>query len=65
METDCSKHTRFLWKIKWRLEHMGALGFVGEAAPFAFGRSQCDIKGEGEGRERTSLSRLKIGLLFL
>ena len=25
METDYSKHTYFRWKIKWRLEHLGAL----------------------------------------
>ena len=32
METDYSKHTYFRWKIKWRLEHLGALGIMGEAA---------------------------------
>ena len=32
METDYSKHTYFRWKIKWRLEHLGALGTMGEAA---------------------------------
>ena len=30
METDYSKHTHFRWKIKWRLEHLGALGIMGE-----------------------------------
>ena len=29
METDYSKHTHFRWKIKWRLEHLGALGIMG------------------------------------
>ena len=33
METDYSKHTHFRWKIKWRLELLGALGIMGEAAP--------------------------------
>ena len=33
METDYSKHTHFRWKIKWRLEHLGALGIMGETAP--------------------------------
>ena len=33
METDYSKHTYFRWKIKWRLEHLGALGTMGEIAP--------------------------------
>ena len=35
METDCSKHTHFRWKIKWRLEHLGALGITGETAPLS------------------------------
>ena len=30
METDYSKHTHFRWKIKWRLEHLGALGIIDE-----------------------------------
>ena len=30
METDYSKHTHFRWKIKWRLELLGALGIMGE-----------------------------------
>ena len=33
METDYSKHTHFRWKIKWRLEQLGALGIMGETAP--------------------------------
>ena len=32
METDYSKHTHFRWKIKWRLEHLGTLGIMGETA---------------------------------
>ena len=36
METDYSKHTYFRWKIKWRLEHLGALEIVGETAPFIY-----------------------------
>ena len=32
IETDHSKHTHFRWKIKWRLEHSGALGIMGETA---------------------------------
>ena len=27
-----SKHTHFRWKIKWRLEHLGALGILDEIA---------------------------------
>ena len=37
METDYSKHTHFRWKIKWRLEHLGALGIMGETAPLTLG----------------------------
>ena len=33
METDYSKHTYFRWKIKWRLEHLGALGIMDKTAP--------------------------------
>ena len=36
METDYSKHTYFRWKVKWRLEHLGALGTMGETAPSVF-----------------------------
>ena len=36
METDCSKHTYFRWKVKWRLEHLGVLGIMGEMAPLMF-----------------------------
>ena len=32
METDYSKRTHFRWKIKWRLEHLGTLGIMGETA---------------------------------
>ena len=34
METDCSKHTYIRWKVKWRLQHLGALGTMGGTAPF-------------------------------
>ena len=30
MEADYSKH--FRWKIKWRLEHLGAQGILGQTA---------------------------------
>ena len=30
METDYSKHTYFRWKVKCRLEHLGALGIMGD-----------------------------------
>ena len=38
MEMDYTKHTHFRWridkwKINWRLEHLGALGIMGESAP--------------------------------
>ena len=29
----CKGKTHFRWKIKWRLEHLGALGIMGERAP--------------------------------
>ena len=32
-ETHYSKHMHFRWEIKWRLEHFGALGIMGETAP--------------------------------
>ena len=32
MEMDYSKHTYFRWKVKWRLEHLGVLGTMGETA---------------------------------
>ena len=33
METDYSKHMHVPRKIKWRLEHLGVLGIMGEMAP--------------------------------
>ena len=39
METDYSKHTYFRWKVKWRLEHLGALGIMGGAAPLMYHKS--------------------------
>ena len=36
METDYSKHTYFRWKVKWRLEHLGALGTMGEMTPLTY-----------------------------
>ena len=30
-----SKHTYFQWKVKWWLEHLGALGTMGETAPLS------------------------------
>ena len=33
METDYSKHTYFRWKVKWWLEHLGALGTMDEKTP--------------------------------
>ena len=35
METDYSKDTHFRWKIKWRLENLGALGIMGEMSPLS------------------------------
>ena len=34
MEMDYSKNTYFRWKVKWRLEHLSALGTMSETAPF-------------------------------
>ena len=28
-DTDCKTYALFRWKIKWRLEHLGALGIMG------------------------------------
>ena len=33
MEADYLKHTHFQWKAKWRLEHLGSLGIMGETVP--------------------------------
>ena len=33
METDYSKDMYFQWKVKWRLEHLGMIGTMGETAP--------------------------------
>ena len=33
MEMDYSKDTHFRWKIKWRLEHLGATGIMSEMGP--------------------------------
>ena len=35
METDHSKHLHLQWKIKWRLEYLGALGIMGETVSMA------------------------------
>ena len=40
METDYSKHTHFRWKIKWRLEHLGALGIMVRGAVTRIIRNQ-------------------------
>ena len=40
MKTDYSKHTYFRWKVKWWLEHLGALGTVCETAPSIFTGSE-------------------------
>ena len=32
-ENGLLKDTFFRWKIKWRLEHLGAQGIMGETAP--------------------------------
>ena len=40
-KTDYSKDAHFRWKLKWRLEHLGALGIMGETAPLtSYPRSQ-------------------------
>ena len=43
METDYSKHMHFRWKIKWWLEHLGALGVMGEMAPLSKGEGAVGI----------------------
>ena len=52
METDYSKHTHFRWKIKWWLEHLGALGIMGEITapltcsfcPFLFQKGESAVE---------------------
>ena len=44
METDYSKHTYFRWKVKWRLEHLGVLGTMGEIAPLSCAYSRRRLK---------------------
>ena len=46
MGTDYSQQTHFRWKIKWRLEYLGALGTMGEMAPLTTVR-QKRITGQG------------------
>ena len=36
IEMDYSKHTYFRWKVKCRLEYLGALGMMGETAPLLY-----------------------------
>ena len=36
METDYSRLTYFRWKVKWQLEHLGALGIMGETTPLSY-----------------------------
>ena len=36
MEADYSKRRHFRWKIKGRLEHLGALGIMDETVPSRF-----------------------------
>ena len=36
MERDYVKHMCFRWKVKCRLEHLGALGIMGETAPLTW-----------------------------
>ena len=36
MEMDYSKNTYFRWKVKWRLEHLSALGTMSETAPLTW-----------------------------
>ena len=46
METDYSKHTYFRWKVKWWLEHLGALGTMGEKTPFKVPNDVCEGRNE-------------------
>ena len=63
METDHSKHTYFRWKIKWRLEHLGALGTMGEAALFIY--SKFDIQNKTTaGNTTTQVISLKFFFLW-
>ena len=47
METDYSKHTQFRWKIKWRLEHLGTLGIMGDTVPLTFLWNEVSLKTVG------------------
>ena len=57
METDYSKHMHFQWKIKWRMEHLGALEIMGEKAPLkrtCWGQLICYCTNEEKMRGRVN-----------
>ena len=56
METDYSKHTYFRWKVKWRLEHLGALGTMNETAPL----SSWGLKAETAWKTKTTMSLIRL-----
>ena len=59
METDYSKHTYFRWKVKWRLEHLGALGTMGEAVPLRLTYAQKEKNWKLSLQLRSNLSSCK------
>ena len=60
METDSSKHTHFRWKIKWRLEHLGALGIMDKTAPTSGTKGKISF----ELKEMLSVRYFSLGRLF-
>ena len=70
METDYSEHAHFRWKVKWWLEHLGALGIMGEAALLTnvsyLGGSQTPIIPQPFWRVALKLGRIaNFDVLFL
>ena len=49
METDYSKHMYFRWKVKWRLEHLGVLGIMGETTLFISTSGSSSLLGRPRG----------------
>ena len=57
METDYSKYANFRWKIKWRLEHLSALGIMVETPCISF----CVMCFGGYTGEAEELSFIRVG----
>ena len=56
METDYSKYIYFRWKIKWRLEYLGALGIMGETDLFEYCILSSEINKGNQSQREASIS---------